>query len=487
MIRRACLAIFITAFIVAQPGAAQQAPTQKPQQPPQQPAFRTGVIVVPIDVRVVDNKTGKAVTDLKAEDFTLFEDGTPQPIRVFEAHTLTAGQAPPPGTKIPIRESAFGSVPQNNRVFLLVLGRGKLQEPSKALDALLRFVRLSLLPQDQLAVFAYDRATDFTTDHEAIAKLIERFKTVHYDIDMEVRLQVENGLAALYGSGALPKKVQDKIDNMFQGAGTLAYREVGRGATPATDRAAADSKRAAGDLQRADVNAKMTAANDQMNKDLGTNVPGPEWTTIDEVTSQMFSNLSFDDFMQANFHVDVVVQVLEALDEARDGLVVGREVGGAIVGEHRHLVLRQELRAHEADDGIHRLRGFLQASAPEHDEEDAVAVRGDANRRLANDWSARLCRLGLRRQHAAFEVSNRLHDIVLDEREVFLLEIGDRLARLVVHHADVNRHRGDAGAKCRLLLFGGLLCLRCLCGHARNAGKRNTRNQDEDRGQRRAP
>jgi len=282
----------IVVTVVARIGAQQ--PPQQPQQ--QQPAFRTGIVVVPIDVRVVDNRSGKALTDLKAENFTLLEDGVAQPIRLFEKHTLA------PGTRIPIRQEAFGTTPQNNRVFLIVLGRGKLQEPSKALDALLRFVRQNLLPQDQVAVFAYDRATDFTTDHEAIAKLIERFKAAHYDIDMEVRLQVENGLARLYGSGALPKKVQDKIDTMFQGAGLLAYRQLGKAETPATKRAEADSQKALEDLQRADINAKNKAMADQMNKDLGTNLPGglPSWSSIDEVTSQMFTTLTFDDFMQAN-------------------------------------------------------------------------------------------------------------------------------------------------------------------------------------------
>ena len=160
--------------LVAHPGAQQAPQPQKPVPPPpqQQPAFRSAIIVVPIDVRVIDNKTGRAVHDLKAEDFTLTEDGVAQPIRLFEKHAYTAEEAPAPGTRIPMRETAFGNAPQSNRIFLFVLGRGKLQEPSKALDALLRFVRQNLLPQDQVSVFAYDRATDFTTDHEAIAKLI---------------------------------------------------------------------------------------------------------------------------------------------------------------------------------------------------------------------------------------------------------------------------------------------------------------------------
>ncbi len=320
-------ALVFVLTVVARIGAS-PAP-QQPQQ--QQPAFRSGIIVVPIDVRVVDNRTGKAVGDLKAEDFTLLEDGAAQPIRLFEKHALTPEEAPAPGTRIPMRETAFGSVPQNNRIFLIVLGRGKLQEPSKALDALLRFVRRSLLPQDQVAVFAYDRATDFTTDHEAIAKLIERFKTVHYDIDMEVGLEVQNGLARLYGSERLPKKTQDRIDNLFQGAGTLAYRNLGKAETPATKRAEADSQRALTDLQRADQVATAKKLDEQMAKDIGTPPTAPPWSSIDEVTSQMFTTLPFDDFMQHN------AQSLQDLGNCYAGVEYLRHLEG-----EKHLIFVTE-------------------------------------------------------------------------------------------------------------------------------------------------
>jgi VWFA-related protein len=322
-------AFLIVLAVIARPGAL----PQQPAAPQQQPAFRSGIIVVPIDVRVVDNKTGKAVGDLRQEDFTLLEDGVAQPIRLFEKHSFTP-ETPAPGTKIPVRESAFGNTAQNNRIFLIVLGRGKHNlSTSRPLDALMHFVRDQLLPQDQVAVFAYDRATDFTTDHEEIARLIDHFQKVHYDIDMEVRLQVESGLAGLYGSRALPKKVQDKIDLLFQGTGVVASRELGRGETAATKRAEADAQRAAGDLQRADANATSQKMADQMNKDLGTNLPGGlgSWSTLDEVTSQMFTSLTLEDFMQSN------AQSLQDLGNCYAGIEYLRHLEG-----EKHMVFVTE-------------------------------------------------------------------------------------------------------------------------------------------------
>jgi hypothetical protein len=52
--------------------------------------FRSAVTLVPLDVRVIDNKTGQMVTGLRREDFQVIEDRVPQEIRHFEIQALTA-------------------------------------------------------------------------------------------------------------------------------------------------------------------------------------------------------------------------------------------------------------------------------------------------------------------------------------------------------------------------------------------------------------
>ncbi len=281
------------------PHGGSQAPGQEA------PQFRSGTVVVPVEVRVVDEKTGKPVRDLSIDDFTLLEDGNLQAIRLFQRRELVPEDVKPGVVEnIPLRRSSFGISPVNNRVFLLVLGRGRLQEPSRALDALIRFVRERLLPQDQLAVFAYDRATKFTTDHEAIAAFLERFRSKHYEIDMDVRLQVESGLSALYGSRTLPKKIQDKIDNLFLGVGTLESTRVKSGQPPGAQRADADVQRQAEKLQLAAINqagVDMQNAYNGTAGSMGASASGgglSTWTSLDEVTNEQFAGISFDDYMQ---------------------------------------------------------------------------------------------------------------------------------------------------------------------------------------------
>lgn len=306
------------------PAVAGSAAQQQP------PTFTSGVVLVPVNVRVIDSKSGKAVADLKADDFTLLEDGVAQPIRLFEVRALTPEAAPDPGagSRLPIRRTPFDVAPQNHRVFLFMLGRGRLQEPSGGVDAIISFVRQRLLPQDRVAVFAYDRATDFTTDHESIAKLLERFKRVHYDIDMDVRLQVESGLSALYGSRKLPKKVQDKIDNLFLGAGALASRRVDGAQTPATARLDQDVAKQAERLQLADADrvGREMAANEG---DTGGGLAS--WTALDEVTNEAFAGISFDDYMQ------YTAQMLLDLSNCYAGIEYLRHIEG-----EKHLVFVTE-------------------------------------------------------------------------------------------------------------------------------------------------
>jgi Ca-activated chloride channel family protein len=77
----------ITALASAQqPGAA--TPPQPPAQPPAQgPAFRAGVELVSLNVTVTDG-TGRFVTDLTQDDFSVFEDGVKQDVTYFTRSNL---------------------------------------------------------------------------------------------------------------------------------------------------------------------------------------------------------------------------------------------------------------------------------------------------------------------------------------------------------------------------------------------------------------
>jgi VWFA-related protein len=198
--------------VVAQGGVQQRPPT-----------FRVGTTLVPVDVRVLD-RDGRAVTDLTAADFVVKENGVEQKVVHFATHRLSSDAA----FDAPVRRMTTATPslePQNRRVFLIVLGRGRLQEPSKAMDAVQQFVRERLMPQDQVAIMAWNRATEFTTDHARTAAVLERFRAAHEEIELELSLRL-SGLAALYAERKMTQDLQARIDAVFEPALAPGTRQV---------------------------------------------------------------------------------------------------------------------------------------------------------------------------------------------------------------------------------------------------------------------
>ncbi len=180
---------------------------------PATPHFQVGVDLVPVDVSVLDRK-GNPVLDLQRSDFTVLEDGVEQDVLHFSLErfaTRSEPELPPAVTRE--RPAVEGLERPDFRRFLIVIGRGG-HETFRPIDALADFVRESLGPADQIAVIAYNRATDFTTDHERIGDFLDRLQDLNVYVDRLVRLRFD-GLASLFGSQRFPPSLQPKIDALF--------------------------------------------------------------------------------------------------------------------------------------------------------------------------------------------------------------------------------------------------------------------------------
>jgi VWFA-related protein len=169
--------------------------------------------LIPVDVIVTDDHN-QPVTDLKPEEFQIFENGTPQPIRHFSLQTRAAAEPDPAQRSVLRAVPVLELQPQPYRIFLILLGQGRHQDQYRALDALIHFVKTDLLPQDRVAVYAYNRATDFISDHEQIAAVLERYKKKSDKIESWLESGVLR-LKVLYGAKEVPEAYQSKIDDIF--------------------------------------------------------------------------------------------------------------------------------------------------------------------------------------------------------------------------------------------------------------------------------
>jgi VWFA-related protein len=150
------------------------------QQPPR---FRGGVEIVQLDVAVLD-KQRRPITGLTADDFTVLENGQPQPIVAFEE--LSAPD--PDGSVVPWMRDIAPDVRTNSadghRVFALVLDdvsiAGGIDE-LRVVDTVKQIARAFVMrmgPLDQACVvFTGDNhlAQDFTDDHRALLAVIDKF------------------------------------------------------------------------------------------------------------------------------------------------------------------------------------------------------------------------------------------------------------------------------------------------------------------------
>jgi VWFA-related protein len=181
-------------------------PSLAQQQPA--PVFRGGTTIVPLTVTVLDRK-GVPVEDLSQADFTIFENGVKQDLRHFFQQRLLADMATPPPGPSPVR--AEGLAPETRRSVLLVLGPGRIQIPAKGIDGAIDFVNRRLLPQDVVAISAFNRVTEFTADHARAVGVLERYRRDHERIFFEIRehyMRVRNG-------GPLPESIERRIDLVF--------------------------------------------------------------------------------------------------------------------------------------------------------------------------------------------------------------------------------------------------------------------------------
>ncbi len=255
------------------------------QQPAPPGTIRIRVTLIPVNVRVTD-KDNKPIVDLKKEDFVVFENGVRQDIRHFSLETFTA-TVPGPADKPLLRKvPRLELIPQTARTFLILLGRGRLERPFKGVDALVQFVRKDLLPQDRVAVFAYNRATDFTIDHEQIAQVLERYKKIHEKIESHLELRF-SGLAAIYGSKEIPKSFQPDIDKIFEAPGAVSSRQVPPGRITDSGQLAKDSNQVSDTLQRVEANNAVGA-------------PVPSVSPFDQLQAEALTDLPFEEYVSTN-------------------------------------------------------------------------------------------------------------------------------------------------------------------------------------------
>ncbi len=157
-----------------------QAPPPAPQQPPL--TFRAEVNYVEVDARVLD-KQGKFITDLKPEDFEIFEDRRPQKVTAFSLVNIPVERQERPlfaskPVEPDVRNNLQGA---DGRIYLLVLDDLHTQalRSNRTKQAARQFIEKFIGANDLAAVIhtggRTDANQDFTNSQRLLLQSVDRF------------------------------------------------------------------------------------------------------------------------------------------------------------------------------------------------------------------------------------------------------------------------------------------------------------------------
>jgi len=148
-----CLSLAVT-FILLLAVISVRSQDQKSSNPNQDEVIKVTANLVNLDV-IVKDKKGKPITDLKAEDFSVSENGTPQKIEFFDS-TLTTGEATVSGGELSAQTvtRAPGGFPRNIIALVLDGQSTELANLKHVRDGMVKYIHERISNTDSVALFS---------------------------------------------------------------------------------------------------------------------------------------------------------------------------------------------------------------------------------------------------------------------------------------------------------------------------------------------
>ncbi len=147
------------------------------------PAIRISTRLVLLDVVAVDG-SGKAVSDLKADDFVVEDGGKKQKISSFSFESATSGAVAMPALPAGVYSNrpAYTMPPGPLNILLLDSLNTTVQNQAYARGKMLEYVNTQMKPGQRMAVFGLTnhliKLQDFTSDPATLRSAIEKFNPV---------------------------------------------------------------------------------------------------------------------------------------------------------------------------------------------------------------------------------------------------------------------------------------------------------------------
>jgi len=122
---------------------------------PTQPVFRSGVDLVRLDVRVVDD-AGRPIADLRQDEIEVLEDGRPLPLVLFQRVTEPAESYVDAAMRAVTAEVSSNDAFPRGHLYILIFDQAHITpgNEQRARTAAEQFIRRRVRPSDRVALFA---------------------------------------------------------------------------------------------------------------------------------------------------------------------------------------------------------------------------------------------------------------------------------------------------------------------------------------------
>ena len=193
---------------------------------PSDPVFRAETVLMEVEVKVTD-KQGRAVSDLKREDFKLLENGEPQTIRSFEyvaepsADELAVREARDPGTRDSTAKAQHPDRLPQGTTWVYITGRVNPEDRKRVWRQITQFLDQNLQPGVLVSIEGGPFTSSRATLQDSLRQLIERGGTPGSLADLESGLQ-----GARFGEIEYDPRYQANIDNLNDTFADLARQRM---------------------------------------------------------------------------------------------------------------------------------------------------------------------------------------------------------------------------------------------------------------------
>jgi VWFA-related protein len=128
---------------------------EAPQSAPAQPTFRSGVDLVRLDVRIVDD-AGRPITDLGQDEIEILENGAPLPVVLFQRVTEPAESYVDAAIKAVTAEVSSNDAFPRGHLYILIFDQQHITpgNEQRARMAAAQFIRRRVRPSDRVALYA---------------------------------------------------------------------------------------------------------------------------------------------------------------------------------------------------------------------------------------------------------------------------------------------------------------------------------------------